>query len=42
MAEKIKAYEFTCDKCRHEWLSKTWVYVCPECKSVILTYEKLK
>lgn len=40
--EKIKAYMFTCETCKHEWLSKTWVYQCPECGGVYKIFEKLR
>jgi Zn finger protein HypA/HybF involved in hydrogenase expression len=40
--KKIKAYEMFCTDCKHEWLSKAEDNYCPECKCVILEFQKIK
>lgn len=38
----IRAYEFQCQQCKHEWISKKDDNACPECGCIILDYQKLR
>ena len=38
----VKAYEFTCRRCNHEWISKIFDYRCPECRETLLDFQKLR
>jgi len=38
----VKAYEFFCTECNHDWISKNDDTTCPQCKCSILEYQKLR